>query len=189
MITKKTTMAFLAGLMATGGALAQGYDTPISGETEIELIIGDGSSGDGFLMLRQLEPTIDLGVFSNDNPTPTAFADFCVYASGVGYNTWDAKIDVTGSDEAEFALMSDGNKVAYTVELYNDIEAGGIGQGPLEQPTNGADLENLTNPSLLNDYSCQSRNASVLVSVSSSAASAAPAGEYSDILTLTVSAN
>ena len=190
MITKKTTLVFFAGLMAAGGALAQGYDTPTSGETEIKLNIEDGSKGEGFLMLRELQPEIGLGTFSNDNPTPTASADFCVYASGIGDNTWDAKINVTSKDG--FALKSSENgenKVAYTVELFNEAGAKGDSEGPLEGPTDGADLKNLTNPSLDDEYSCQFLNASVQVSVSASAASSAPAGEYSDTLTLKVSAD
>ncbi len=127
---------------------------------------------------------INLGTFDFSQPAQSAQDLFCVHDSGAasGY-TYNITFNGTNTPGA-FELDSAGNTIAYEVE-FDDTNTGS-GLVPVMA---GVPISGNTNPSP-NTGNCTptgaADNAMVRVTVLNSAATGAPAGSYSDILSITV---
>ena len=183
MNARKTTLAMVFGMMVAGGSWAGTLGSSSDDSTLIDLRIGEDGGGNSILIQRLGD--IPLGEFSESNSLGRS-ENFCIYQTG-SPDSFAFDLE-TESTSGEFTLQSGDNSISYGVAFQGSPGITGINNGT---PLNYGDNLNLTadNGIGLNpNYTCVDDNVSIYVQANFTEASVAPPGDYSDTLTLIVSA-
>ena len=170
---KLTKLAAVAALAATSTGAFAATNPAAAGLTSVGDIVVSIIKGD----LVRVSNLANL-VFPNTTSTLvdlTASDNVCVYSTLGGYNLVATS---PNSVSNEFYMMAGTNSMHYTIE-FDDL------QGLASGLTHGNVVPGFTTLETTNDTCLGGTNASITATITAADFSAAPAGSYTDLVTLT----